>query len=386
MIRDNNFGKTEAIVNRVFDLIGSSADAFLGLEPADRTALMIWLHAKVANQLKTADVFSQYIDDRFSKPCELDQRELSFFDDLAYRILSPEFLGIELSPVGPLGASSTLTKVSQKNILVTIRNLEVLADLTVALALECALRRSKMLKTDSKNKEIINLSSSGRSLRTQSFEDIPGFTSHFKAFALCSGGRDIGHEVFETSVLLDHLGFYLDLLLALNEECYQARNIIVEISDIRVIESLIDYAKADRQTLGRHTQAPDFKLFEYLGIEFPSLYPTVHDVSSDFWQQYGLERVANYCCQIEDKAINLLRSRFPEISFVFNLARIAGMGYYQSLCFKISADNPNNNHFPLVDGGMVDWSQRLLQSKKERMMISGFGSELFCRQFKDTSH
>ena len=58
------------------------------------------------------------------------------------------------------------------------------------------------------------------------------------------------------------------------------------------------------------------------------------------------------------------------------------MGYYTNFCFKITAKNKNKIKFPLVDGGFTDWTQKLISSKKERFLASGFGTELFCKNFK----
>jgi hypothetical protein len=35
----------------------------------------------------------------------------------------------------------------------------------------------------------------------------------------------------------------------------------------------------------------------------------------------------------------------------------------------------------LVDGGSVNWTQKLLSNAKERLVISGIGSERLCAEF-----
>jgi|GEM_PF-7063181 len=57
------------------------------------------------------------------------------------------------------------------------------------------------------------------------------------------------------------------------------------------------------------------------------------------------------------------------------------MSYYQNGCFKISAQNSNGQIYPLVDGGFTDWTQQLVSSKKERLLVSGVGTELLCSNF-----
>lgn len=43
-------------------------------------------------------------------------------------------------------------------------------------------------------------------------------------------------------------------------------------------------------------------------------------------------------------------------------------GYYQGLCFKVFLDGEE-----IGDGGFVDWTQRLMGNRKERLLITGVG-------------
>jgi len=52
--------------------------------------------------------------------------------------------------------------------------------------------------------------------------------------------------------------------------------------------------------------------------------------------------------------------------------RNSGRGYYTGLCFKVYADIAGHE-LEIGDGGFVGWSQRFTGSRKERLLISGFG-------------
>ena len=52
--------------------------------------------------------------------------------------------------------------------------------------------------------------------------------------------------------------------------------------------------------------------------------------------------------------------------------RQAGRGYYPDLCFKLFACVADEE-VEVGDGGLVAWTQLLLQNRKERLMISGLG-------------
>ena len=54
--------------------------------------------------------------------------------------------------------------------------------------------------------------------------------------------------------------------------------------------------------------------------------------------------------------------------------------YYSPFQFNINI-RTGDETFNLADGGIVDWTQKLLSDKKERLLISGFGTELFCKSF-----
>jgi hypothetical protein len=56
-------------------------------------------------------------------------------------------------------------------------------------------------------------------------------------------------------------------------------------------------------------------------------------------------------------------------------------GYYIDLCFEINAVGPDGEVISLVDGGSVPWTRELVGSAKERLVISGAGSERLCTVF-----
>ena len=51
-------------------------------------------------------------------------------------------------------------------------------------------------------------------------------------------------------------------------------------------------------------------------------------------------------------------------------SRTSGRGYYVDACFKLYAGETE-----LADGGFVGWTHALLGDRKERLLISGLGSE-----------
>jgi len=351
----------------------------------DLQSLLLNVYERKVKQLHIKDIVKQHLESRFVQPSDVNQREIIKFDNLIYSKIPPDFEAIELSPVGPLGANKVLSKLSQKNTLSTVRNIEVLADPTVILSLECARKRKILLHKNPLNSENVNLCTSHRMVRLQQFEKETGFTPHFRAFAMCTAGRDVGFEKFEIENLTKHLSIYLDLLESFNKNGYFAHDIEVAISDIRITETLISYHGINRVELAKKTQSRSFNLFQQYNIHLPE---NIIDLEGDLTKEniskygYGMKKSVELLSKIKKEVVDPLKPSYPRVNFRFDLSRIAGIGYYNSLCFKISAKNKEQISFPLVDGGLSDWTQKLLNSRKERLLTSGVGSEFFCRNFK----
>ena len=54
--------------------------------------------------------------------------------------------------------------------------------------------------------------------------------------------------------------------------------------------------------------------------------------------------------------------------------RARGRGYYERCCFQVYADIDGVSE-QIADGGLIDWTQQLVASRKERLCISGIGVE-----------
>ena len=58
------------------------------------------------------------------------------------------------------------------------------------------------------------------------------------------------------------------------------------------------------------------------------------------------------------------------VTCAFDGEREAGRGYYPNVCFKLLIDT-GDEVVEVGDGGAVDWTSSLLQSRKERLLIGG---------------
>jgi len=60
------------------------------------------------------------------------------------------------------------------------------------------------------------------------------------------------------------------------------------------------------------------------------------------------------------------------------LEKVIEKEYYQNIRFKIHCKLEKNKDIELIDGGITNWTQKLLNNAKERLIISGLGVERIC--------
>lgn len=310
---------SSAIVDRIVRKTGvpGIVQILADLGATDLQSLMLEVYGRRVALGKAGDLSRRYAESRFVRPSPLPPAEFLALDTLAFSLLPEGFEAIELSPVAPLGATSIVTGTSQNRLVSTVRNTEVAADSTNALALECAARRAAHLRLDPRSREAVKLAASQRLMRAQELKD-PSHSAHFRLLGLCSAGRDSGSFSFELESLPEHIGFHVQLL-----ESWRARGGSVGAVRVPV------------------TPLPD-----------------------------GPGPGA-----VEERVIAPLARRHPNVDFHLDPGREQGRGYYSRLCFHVYAEEAGGNAIQLVDGGFTDWTQQLIGSRKERFMISGMGTE-----------
>lgn len=284
------------------------------LSPTDLQSLMLEVYRQRSENKTPSDVLAEYQHNRFVKPSTISSKRLLELETIFLAELAEDFETLELSPVCPLGTNSAIATVDQNWSVTTIRNTEVISDATNVLALECAVRRKQLLRQQAKNKQAVHLAARHRFLRPQFYSN-PAFSSHFKMFALASAGRDTGNLDFELNSLKSHLRFYIN---SLNSFLSKNLNLTVLFTD---------FHRHDRTAF------------------------------------------------LEDGLLAPLRNEFKNVVFSFNPERETGRNYYRDLCFHLNAVTSTGEEFQLADGGSVDWTQKLLSDRKERLVISGISSE-----------
>jgi hypothetical protein len=308
-------------IEREVGLPGLATILSTRLSPTDLQSLLLDVYARRVRARTPATLLQDYRDNRFVRPSRTSAALLSGWDATALSLLPEGFDAVDLSPVAPLGAVAALAPLSQDWSVSTSRNTEVVSDSTNALALEAAARRAEVLAKDSSDPTRVDLAASHRLLRGQRFAEGPGVRQHFRLFALCSAGRDARGRQFASEVAPLHIGFYL-------------------------------------RTLRRH-----------LGPK-AALRVGVADLGD------GARRAS-----LEAGVLGAVAAQDPDAAVEWEDATPAGQAYYRDLRFHVYARDRAGAWVELADGGCVDWSQKLLNNRKERMLTSGIGSERLVQRF-----
>jgi hypothetical protein len=352
------------------------------LPGSDLQSLLVHVTAERAERVSVAEVLSRREQIRATSPDDLDQRVSLELDRAIYQAIPTEFVGVDLAPVNPLGSHRVLSGIDAKTVSATVRGTEVLADPTVALALECALRRRTLLRAKATSSERVSLCTSARVLRLQHLAQ-PWYTPHFRIFALCTAGRDTGSESFECEALLEHLRTLLRILDSVAGLGYRSSAPEIWISSPDVVRAIERVHNVDPNEVRAGIRDEKYNLFERHQVPLPTKIEHERELSPHV-SRYGLEATVRLFGRVREAAFEPLKHEWPTLRIGFDLSRITGSGYYQPLSFSLYVQNPAGQRLNLGDGGLVDWTQRLLGSQKERLFTSGLGTGVLPKLFRAT--
>ncbi len=100
------------------------------LPPTDLQTLLLGVVRTRAAALTPAQVMQRWRQDRFVRPSAVDPRRLARLEARLWELLPAGFVGVELSPVVPLGVCSAVAGVDQNRVVSTVRGTEVVSDPT----------------------------------------------------------------------------------------------------------------------------------------------------------------------------------------------------------------------------------------------------------------
>jgi hypothetical protein len=290
------------------------------ISSSELNSLLLEVFHRKVEQCTPADLLRLYQQNRFVKPADTPVLEMRETELSLLKIFQHnDYEPLELSPVSILGSCSVVAPANQKKILSALRGTEVLADATNAIALHiCDLKKRKVWMPQQPNDKL-RYGTIQRHVRTQAING-KGFTPHFKIGCLVTSGLDTGNFTFEKESLSEHINIMNNVFLN-----------FYKVADIS---------------------------FRFLCRDG---YPNAFRLAS---------AVRNY-----------VANQAPDAKITIEEAPQKHIGYYQGIQYKVDI-KVNERWFEIGDGGFVNWTQQLLQNKKERYLITGFGFEFMYRVMK----
>ncbi|MBP1994343.1 hypothetical protein [Paenibacillus eucommiae] len=173
-----------------------------------------------------------------------------------------------------------------------------------------ALHIADLIKTNNLREDLFRFSTTHRHVRAQFFGNVPGMLPHFDLFCMVTSGVDQGSYGFEKQSLWEHIQVYQSIFKTLFE------------SDIEVIFS----------------ERGGYK--DSAGL---------------------ISRVISHGHELQLKNVKISTGTPNKEN-----------QYYKGLQFTIKTVIGDKEYY-IGDGGFVDWTQKMLENKKERLVISAIG-------------
>ena len=312
-----------SVVTKILSRLGypSLINAFSEkVTSSELNSLLLEIFDQKVSKVTPPQLLNLYQLNRFVKPADLPVLELRRVEiDLLEIFTQYSFELLELSPVAALGSCSVVASVDQKKVLSALRGTEVLADATNSIALHFADLKQKKIRAPFAQNENINFATIQRHIRTQAISG-KGFTPHFKIACLVTCGSDSGSYTFEKQSLRGHIA----LMIAVYRNYYK-----------------------------------------------------VEDLKFRFLCRAGYKKPLELAAHVRD----FVMQTHPEIVIDIIEKPEKEINYYKGIQYKVDI-RVKEKWYEIGDGGFVDWTQQLLQNKKERMLSTGIGFEFMYRILK----
>jgi hypothetical protein len=173
---------------------------------------------------------------------------------------------------------------------------------------------------------------------------------------------------FAAAALRAQLAVYLDMLDRLTAGGHAVGQITVELSDTAGLAASCRAVGVDVLDLAAEWRATDVEpeaILATAGVALPRFCAS----APQGWER--LERMA-------EQVLAPLAERFPRARLGFRPGRLHAVGYYRGLSLNIDAEL-GGEVYSVADGGTVDWTQQLLSDRRERLLVSGIGTERIAR-------
>lgn len=283
------------------------------LSPSATTPVWLDVARQQASRRSPADLLAQYAADRFVSPSAIDLKLSVRLDSLILEA-ADEFEAVLFSPLAPLGSCSVLGPTSQDRTISALRSLEVVSDPTNVMALECARRLRESPD------RAVRLCTLHQVVRAQPAPRQPGFSQHFRMFAMAEAGLGRANDGFEVEAVVRQLSTF------------------------------------DRFFDAAHAVGLRFAQRRLIILSSPE-------------SETSMERIAN-----------ALADALPHVA---QERGALNSSYYSGLRVQFGASTQTGEFCPIGDLGAFDWMARLTANRKLRFVASGLGIQLAPLLFRE---
>ena len=345
---------------------------------SDLNTLLLHAFRRRARARTLPEVRDQLARQPLFQPSGADARRMLAFDAAAFAAAS-DFEAIDLAPVQPLGTAACVG-VDPNNVLATLRSAEVAADPTTALALIAAERRRAAAR--GVDAPTLRLCASQRVMRLQPV-DQPGFTPHFRLFALATAARSgaaRSPDAAERRALLEQLDVWARLVAALPHAGFRVSGMRVVLSDTRLVTACFARAGIDAAELGRAARAHRPEAAEEALARSGVVLPRASREPEVELAALGVEEaLVGRARGLVDEVVAPLREAHPGVDVSFDLARLEGLDYYVGPTLRVLVQVAGGLDLAVGDGGALPWLAALLSDRRERWVTSAIGTELLVK-------
>ena len=215
-----------------------------GLSGSELQSVLLEVLQGRAHRRLAKEILAQFQRDSFCAPAAVDQRT-STAVDAHLLAAATHFEAIELSPVSPLGTCASVALTDQNRVLSALRSTEVVSDPTNVLALHCTLRLREQPN------RAVHFATCQRVVRAQPVPKLPGYTQHFRIFALASAGLEQKDHAFTVETVSLHIRTMLAALTRLEQHGFEFGARRVEIRATNQRAALADRI-AELQAVATH--------------------------------------------------------------------------------------------------------------------------------------
>ena len=272
---------------------------------------------------------------------------------------------IELSPIAPLGSNTQLTGLSQFTIAHAARDAEVLPDAVIPLSVYAT---SLARNLD----DIVTMAASHRELRMQP-HTTPGFSKHFRAFSIASVSRESAHHSRKRGALRDQVSYWFTVLATLAPGV----PVRIEFSYAPVAKALMETLGGTQEDAQAHTRtgqpSPIKDRHSTMQLELDA------DPNS-LLAEVRIDSAVSIPEWYREEAIAI--SEACQTSCIWDLSRVAGWGYYNGACYKLSV-RVRDDWVAVVDGGFSAWARSIARDRSFICLTGGLGTEHLLKVVSD---